>query len=171
MPAGLEKVAYLYQARRVATQANAAGGAIKIDITVAAGQVAKLIGVSMINSGTNGILVNALDEDGVTQIQRIASVGSGAGTYISLPTIGSVATATQNMATSEGLLIGPGSSLALDQTGAGAQNDTSTIGIMLLLSTNTEPTWSKARSTNQADVTLAASTISTANTLQAVVNL
>ena len=162
-----KNVWYLYQARRVATQANAAGGAIIVDISVAAGQIAKLVSLQILNSGTNSLYCYLYDED-VAESNRLGGVGSAAGNRLEFPSIGANANAAGNFASSEGLLLGPGQLLSVFQLGAGIQNDTLTVAVTLLLSTNTAPTWSKARSTNEADVTLAASTISTANTMQAV---
>lgn len=151
------RVWYLYQARRVGTNANAAGGAQRIDIVVPSGQVAVLLHGRAASSGAATNLVNILDEDNALH----AIVVTSAATIINFPLIGT--------ATGHKVMFGPGQKLAVEQQAAGAQNDTLTVSVTLLLSTSTMPTWDKSRSTNAADVTLAASTISTANTLQAVV--
>jgi len=171
MSVGMDKVKYLYQARRVATQANVAGGAVKVDITVASGQVAKIVWASALNSGNNSIAMAINDEDNARTVY-LGGTGAAATIDVHLPqTPASAATALVDgsAATSVGGLIGPGSSLSFEQGAAGAQNDTITVAVVLLLSTSTAPTWSVARSTNAGDVTLAASTISAANTTQAVV--
>jgi len=153
---------WIYQARRVATQANAAGGAIKIDISVASGQIARLICAYVANSGTNDMTILLLDEDAANACV-LGTVASGAARTANLPTIG-LSVTNANFATSEGFIIPSGAMLSFGQTGAGAQNDTMTVYICLeLFNNSTIPTWSKARSTNEANVTLAASTISTAN--------
>ena len=153
---------WLYQARRVATQANVAGGAVKVDITPAAGQTLKLIAADMINSGTNAAICSILDEDNAAATNILANVASGAATRYSLPSIGSAATATGNATNSTDVIIMAGQKLSFWQSGAGAQNDTLTVAVVLeLIGSGVEPTWSKARSTNEADVTLAANTIST----------
>ena len=163
-----KNVWWLYQARRVATQANVAGGAVTVDITVAAGQTAKLIAVYGANSGTNSLFIVGVDEDNNASFS-LAGVGSAAANILRAPNVGSVGSASNNLLYSDGFIIGPGQKLSIYQSGAGAQNDTLTVAVVLLLSTFTEPTWDKSRSTNAADVTLAASTISAANTKQPVV--
>ena len=151
----------LYQARRVATQANAAGGAVVIDITPAAGQTIRLISLVATNSGTNDMVVETVDEDNARS-GYFGAVASAAAVKINLPTIGAAGSSSSNLATSENLRIPVGEKLVVKQSGAGAQNDTLTVAVVLeLIGNGTEPTWSKARSTNEADVTLAANTIST----------
>lgn len=163
----LGEVSWIYQARRVATQANAAGGAMTIDITLAAGQLARLIACRVNNSGTNGLVINENDEDNATGFNMMV-VGSGAATAGYIPSIGTAANASGNVGNSSGFVLPSGAELTISQTVAGIQNDTLTIYIVLeLFNLPTIPTWSKARSVNQADVTLAASTISAANTLTA----
>ena len=160
-----ENISWIYQARRVATQANAAGGAIVIDISLASGQCGRLIAAYTNNSGNNSLYVEIQDEDNA-YTTSIGSVGAAAANTLRLPSIGSAASATGNVANSTGLIIPSGAKLTFRQAGAGVQNDTLTVGIVLeLFNLPTVPTWSKDRSTNAADVTLAASTISAANTL------
>ncbi len=159
---------WLWQARRIATQANVAGGKVLIDIAIPTGTVAKLVSLSVANSGTNSAYCYLLDEDN-GQCGQLAAVGSGAGTNYNLPSIGGTSATSGNIQHGLAQLIGPGMKLSIQQAGAGAQSDTMAVGIVLLLSTDDGiPTWSIARSTNPGDVTLAASTISTDNTLQAV---
>ena len=161
------RLAWFYQARRVATQTNIAGGAIKVDISLAVGQVAQVVSLEGINSGTNDVLLNVNDEDNAEQ-SRFNYQGSGAGVTLRAPTGGTTG-AANNSVSGIGFVLGPGQKLSSSQTAAGAQNDTHTVAVSLLLFNKpTEPTWSKARSTNQADVTLAESTISAANMLQQV---
>lgn len=158
-------VSWIYQARRVATQANAAGGAQKIDISIASGQLARVISAKCLNSGTNGISIFLADEDNANHC-GLSTIGSGAGTYISLPAAPGSNTSSTANADAKGMLLAAGQKLSFEQTGAGAQNDTFTIAITLELFNKMDaPTWDKSRSTNAADVTLAASTISAANTL------
>lgn len=158
----LFKAKWLYQARRVATQANAAGGAIKIDIAPVEGQVLILDLANFGNSGNNGINIKVLDEDDATT-GILASVGAAAGTYVSVPNhpaAAAASTATATMASSVELLVPYGSKFAFEQSAAGAQNDTATLGVMLvLIGKETEPTWSVSRSVNAGNVTLAASSI------------
>lgn len=162
------KMCMIYQARRVAQQTNAGGGAIVIDI--AAETPFEILGVRALNSGNNSIIVATYDEDNAFGVQW-ANVGAAAGTSAYLPSVGSTAGAAANIAQSTKCTVPPGSVLAAAQGGAGVQNDTLTLYVVLKFPITAQLgdiTWSVARSTNFTDVTLAASTISDANTWQAV---
>lgn len=158
---------WFYNVRRVATQANAGGGAIIIDITCPTGQLYKLVSCRGANSGTNTLIAVIADEDLATDM-TLAEIASAAGTKFSLPSIGSTSGTSANIANSTGLLFGQAHTLSIYQTGAGIANDTLTISMTLEVLNpkgTTTPIYSKDRSTNAADVTLAASTISATNTL------
>jgi len=160
---------YLVQFRRVATQGNGAGGAIILDIQVPTGCVMEILFAAMQNSGTNAAYINRTDEDNVIA-GYYAQVGSAASTICSIPR-GYASPTTSNLLTASDngrLIFGPGEKLTFMQTGAGAQSDTLTAHIVALLSQNVDLVWSVARSTNAANVTLAASTISAANSRQLV---
>jgi len=165
------RLAWLYQARRVTTNTNAAGGEINVDLACNTGQVIQVVSIAalQVTAGTRVLRVRILDEDNNIQMP-IGSTATGASTSIFMPSIGSAATASGNTANSLGLIIGPGQKLNIQAADAtGQANDTCTVGVTLLLfNVSTAPTWDKARSTNAADTTIAASTISAANTLQAV---
>lgn len=164
-----DDVTFIYQARRVATQANVGGGPVIIDVSLATGQIARIIGGRALNSGTNTALGYIIDEDNAVTT-TIGTTTSGAGSNSQYPSIGSGATATANIASSVDFILPAGAKLSFQQSGAGAQNDTFTVALILeLLNDPTIPTWDKSRSTNPADVTLAASTISAANTIQPIV--
>jgi len=141
---------YIYQARRVATQANAAGGAQKIDIIMGANQTGILLHGRAVSSGTATNLVNIYDED--TAYHAMLTVT--AATTLNFPIVG--------IATGQKVYLAPGQKLAIEQQSAGNQGDTLTISVTMLLSSSIEPTWDKSRSANAADVTLAPSTISAA---------
>lgn len=159
-----EALSWIYQARRIAQQTNAAGGAITIDIAANAGQIIRLLALKALNSGNNGLYVNVYDEDNALA-NKYAIIGAAAATTCHLPAIGTDASTSNNNASSIDLILAPGEKLSIVQSGAGVQNDTLTVAVkMELFNVRTSPTWDKSRSTNQADVTLAASTISTANT-------
>ena len=162
---------WLYQARRQATNTNAAGNPIIIDISLAAGQVAKLVKgfVQQSTTATHTLLAIHNDEDNVgPPIAYVAA--AAAASEVRLPSIGTAANASANIMSSQGLMLGPGEKLTCQTGGASAAaNDTLAVSVSLLLSTPTIPTWDTTRSTDTAQITLAASTISAANTLQAVV--
>lgn len=160
-----------YNARRVATQANAGGGAVIVDISPPTGQAYILQAVRGANSGTNGLVCVLADEDFAT-ILTLAEIGSAAGVKFNLPSPGASASSTGNIANSYGLIISKGQYLRIYQTGAGAQNDTLTVSLYLEPlnpGASTTPTYSVAASTNAGDVTLAASSITDGNTLTTTV--
>lgn len=160
---------WVWQSRIVFTQTNAAGGAIKADYSVATGQVARLVSAFTINSGTNGIVVYKRDEDNASN-SYLAVIASAAGTSTYLPSIGAAASTAQNIINSTGMMLFPGEKLSFEQTAAGAQNDNMTQCVTLeLFNLGTEPTISKARSVNAADVTQGTDSISDANDLQELV--
>lgn len=157
---------WLWQSRIVFTQTNAAAGAMKVDYSAASGQVIRLVSADAVNSGNNSLLITVRDEDNAAHINILANISAAAGTRACLPSIGSVATTTANSINSKGLLLLPGQKLCFEEGAAGAQNDTLTIALgFLLYHLATEPTISKARSTNAADVTQGTDSISDANDL------
>lgn len=167
MARDIKQIWYLYQARRVNTQTNGAGGALRTRISVPAGQVAKLVQVYAEGTASAGSSLSSdiLDEDGA-QAVRVAYVAAGATREFKLPSIGSAATAHGNIADTNGMIIGPGQFLIIDASAA-LQTETLKVGVTLLLSTSTEPTWDTTGSAGTPS--LAASTISAANTMVAVV--
>jgi hypothetical protein len=162
---------YVYQARRVATQANAGGGAMVIDISPTV--LARVLQMQIASAGANhSMAIRSYDEDNAVA-GYLASVGSVANPFMVIPSVGVAATASGNIRDTTNLHVAPGMKLTAMTLEAGAQNDTLTTAVTMLLpitaaSDGSDVTWSKARSTNEADVTLADSTISAANTMQAV---
>lgn len=160
---------WLWQSRIIFQQTNAAGGAIISDYSLANEQYARLVEARMTNSGNNGIVIAVYDEDNAYTLP-LASVGAAAGTVANLPSIGTAASASNNLASSVNLILLPGQKLGFVQSGAGVQNDTSTVALSLeLYNLGTEPTISTARSTNPSDVTTGTDSISDANDLLEVV--
>jgi len=161
-----KNVWWLYQGRRVNTQTAGAGGALRTNISFPAGQVARLLHMKICGPAQAGsaTTIGIYDED-VAECGLLGYVGATASVFVTLPSIGG-APAHSNYMNSMGLLLGPGESLGV--TASAADNtQTLTIGIVLLLSTPVEPTWGTTGSGGTPS--LAASTISAANTLQAVV--
>lgn len=141
-----------------------------IDITIAAPNTAVVERLYALNSGNNSLVFRLTDEDNNTGA-LLASVGAAASNSLQIPSIGSAASAAGNIMETLGFTVGPGEKLTSLQTGAGAQNDTMTVNVALLLpitASSTDITWSVARSTNPGSVTLADSTISDANAWVAV---
>ena len=136
------------------TQANAAGGAVKVDILPGAGSSYEIMLARITNSGTNGIIAAAKDTSAV-EIARFKNVSSGAATTANLPLTGTDVTSSAASATSEGRWIAGTDTLSIEQTAAGAQNDTLRITIRIRVK-GALPTVSKARSTNAADVSATA---------------
>jgi len=144
---------YLWKYRGVATQANAAGGAIVFDITPGDGNYLELIAARPVNSGTNTLLVQVLDSAN-NNLGLLGTLGSAAGLQMHLPSIGANANATANVMNSTGLRVLGTDKLVFLQGAAGLQNDTLTVSIRAYVRSSTAPTVSKARSTNAADVTI-----------------
>lgn len=142
--------AYVWQYRVVATQTNAAGGAIVLDITPGAGNYMLPINGYFNNSGNNGMYARILDSNN-NNMGNIARVAAAAGTNVSVPALGAAAATTNN--TSSGLQpIYTVDKLSIYQDGAGVQNDTLTVAIRCYC--RSKPTVSVARSTNPGDVTV-----------------
>lgn len=161
-----QPIGWLYQGRRVNTQDNAGGGALQIRIQIPSGVTARLISMSITGSASAGatLIAGVFDEDGNIQT-RAAGIAAGASLISYLPSFGAVAANTNNIADTRGLILGPGQYLYAVSSAA-LQTETLTVGVVLLMSAAVEPTWDTTGSAGTPN--LAASTISTANTLQAV---
>jgi len=158
---------YLYQATRVNTQDNVGGGALYTVISVATGVTAELVGMNALSNGNATFGINLLDEDGVT-VQKWSQIGAAAGNTCSLPSIGSTASTSANTSDTKKQLIGPGQIIQV-WTGALVQTNTLRVAVALLLpitATVNDITWATTGSGGTPN--LAASTISDANTMQAV---
>lgn len=148
----------LWVYRSVTTQANAGGGAILLDIEPAEGDQMVLAYLVATNSGTNGFLLRVYDEDNNTGGQ-FGTVASAATTIVRLPASGDPATTDDNVADSSFLLVRGDNLFTIQQTGAGAADDTLTLSMAWYLENNTIPTVDKSRSTNPNDVTIATPTV------------
>lgn len=150
--------------RAVLTQANAAGGAIKADFTPGQagtrGSMYRLLSLAGTNSGTNGLEIYHRDEDNNT-VRQLAGVASAAGVNVAIPQTTSLAQTSTLISDSSGqpILVSGNDYLSVEQTAAGAQNDTLTVMARFLLR-GRPPLVTKARSTNAANVTIATPTIS-----------
>ena len=169
-----KNVWWLYQSRHKFTNAAATGNPIIVDISMSAGVIAKLVSLfaATVSIGNHTISAQLLDEDRANDMQLSAGSASGTVEQFCLPSIGTTAigAATCQAGYSPGLLIGPGQILRAAMGGASANAaDTLEVGLVLLLSAPTVPTWSFALSTDAADITDGGDTISVANRLQAVV--
>ena len=162
-----KNVWWLYQARRINTQTNGAGGALVTRISFPAGQVGKILACTVTGTASAGSTLSAFrqDEDG-NNVAKLGAMAAGASRTLALPTVGAVATTNDNVVETNEMLFGPGEFLTFPTTAA-LLNETETVAIVLLLSTPTIPTWDTTGSAGTPS--LAASTISAANTLQAVV--
>ena len=161
----VKQTSWIYQARRVCTRATNDGLTI-VDISLATGRVARLISLKVTASGTNGINCLLRDEDNAIH-NWLCTIASAAGTKAQLPMNVTTVTGSDSNIASVGLIIPSGALLSCEFTGNGANGDTMTVAVVLeLFNSGAAPTWSVARSTGTAP-TLAASTISAANTLTA----
>lgn len=158
----------LYQARRVLTS-PVGGGVLAVRISVASGTAARINQFYARGPASAGATMNVLiqDEDSATA-GTIANCAAGANNTFSLPSIGSAASVTSNHANSVSMMIGPGQFITTTAS-ASLATETLTIGVSLLLpmgSTVDSVIWDTTGSV--AGGVLAASTISAANTMQAV---
>ena len=162
-------VTAIYQARRATQQENLAGGAIKVDVTLATGQMARLIAASGTNTGTNSAYIHLRDEDAALT-DTLCAVASAAGTMAAAPCAGQAGASSGGAIAAQGLILPAGAMLSFEQAGAGAQHDYLQVAVVLeLIGDFSIPTWAKSRSTNEADVTIGASSISATNTMQYMV--
>lgn len=155
-------LSWIYQARRVATDANAAGNPMIVDVSLASGQLARLISAQCVSVtvATHTLACYLLDEDNAIHAPLALRVTAATNSF-NLPSIGVVSSDTNNLINSVGLIIPSAAKLAF-QTGTASANagDTLTIGMVLeLFNVNTVPTWVHTRSTDTANITLAANTI------------
>ncbi len=141
--------------RSSTAQANAAGGAIVLTFKPADGDTMLLISAIGVNSGTNSLRMERLDEDDNRAFMYV-DVGSGAGSAATLPRAKIEATSSQigDSTPLETRLIRGDDYFSIRQLGAGAQNDTLIVAIRALLPDHVAPVISKAESTNQANVTI-----------------
>ena len=158
---------WLQQGRYVVTQDNVGGGALTIRISVSTGQVAKLTAMYVKGSASagSGLVVYTVDED-TASVLSLATVAAGANRSVSLPTSGTASSTTGNMATSEGLLLGPGQYL-VSNASAALQTEVLTVYFALLTSNSTAVVIDTTGSAGTPN--LGANSISAANALQAVV--
>lgn len=166
MTAPLDLLAWrVWAFRAVYTQANAAGGAIVVDFTAGEGNTMIIMHSIGINSGTNGIKISRIDEDN-TESALLNDIASAAATSGSVPR-GFESVAAQPISSTlidstdplTRTFSGVSDKFTVRQTVAGAANDTFTIDIRALVRHGVLPARTKARSTNQADVTETAPTI------------
>lgn len=147
--------------RASVAQANGAGGAIVIDFAPLQGMTMIVMHAMGSNSGTNSLRMARHDEDN-TLSAILLEVASAATTQGAIPQPGPGITNDGQVFDStpiETRLFRADDKFTISQTGAGAQNDTMVVDVRALLSSPTRPIVSKARSTNQGDVTIATPTI------------
>jgi len=136
-------------------------------VSVATGQIAELVSVRAIGSASGGatLIVDILDED-TNQSSVIANIAAGATRVCDLPSIGTAATASGNLPNTTGLIVAPGEYLRI-RSSVALQTETLTAAFKLILyNLATIPTVDSTGSAGTPN--LAASSISTANTLQRI---
>jgi len=158
---------YLYQARRVCT-AGVGGGAMRVRINVPANTVYRLGWVQTVGPASAGsnTQVSVYDENDAAT--TLGTSAAAANSNLFIPQNGATGTtsvASGSMGNTLGLLFGPGQKIVFSCS-TSLQNETLTVAVCLLSSTDTIPTWDTTGSV--APVVLAASTISAANTMQPV---
>lgn len=146
--------------RASVAQANGAGGAIVLDVSPSAGNAIIVMWARGVNSGTNTLQILRTDEDN-NQGPFLSSIGSGGATVGTIPRAFTSLT-TSDFIDSTDILARTfrgDDRLTIQQTGAGAQNDTLILDLRAFLSSSLLPSVAKGRSTNQGDVTIAAPTV------------
>ena len=163
-----DDVTWIYQAARINTLTPAGPVALVTRISMNTGQIGRLISSRIQGTASAGatLLVAVQDEDSVSSTQ-LASVAAGASRTVSLPSIGTAATATSNTANTTELILVPGSYLAVTSSVALATENQSIYVAIELLNDPTLPVWDNTGSGGAS--VIAASTISVANTLQPIV--
>ena len=139
-------------------QANAAGGAIVVDLPAGAANEYILIDLRAVNSGTNGLAFEH-QTTGAVVIGPLASIASGAGTDGRIPSIGSAASASGNLIDSRALLVSGTDRITARQTAAGAVNDTLQVIARFRVKNSTPPDADFSRSTNAVNVTATAGSV------------
>lgn len=138
-------------------QANAAGGAIVVDVNPASGNEISIEYGQAVNSGTNGIQ-GAVIDSGNADITILFAVASGVATLHRWGPgdVDTSVTGTGNAAgTGYPFTVRGTDSFTVRQTGAGALNDTMQI-VARFRTIGDLPVLSKARSTNAANVSVSA---------------
>ncbi len=150
----------LWQYRASIAQANAGGGAIVVDFFPLQGVTMIVLWARGTNSGTNSLQIVTTDEDNIVN-PFWSSIASAAGSVGTVPRTFNATTDSDFIDTTDMAvrMIRANDGLTIRQTGAGAQNDTLVVELRALLSSPERALVSKARSTNQADVTIAAPTV------------
>ena len=135
-------------------------------LSAPSGQVCRFVCAYVAGTASAGATLNCsiYDEDG-GQGPYIATVGAGATRELSLPTTGTAVPTSSGLINNTDLVIPPGAFLRFASSAA-LQNETQTVYVCFLMSGSTEPTWDTTGSAGTPS--LAASTISVANTLQLV---
>ncbi len=149
--------------RASVAQANAGGGAIILDFAPLQGTTMMVLEASGKNSGTNTLNMFRNDEDN-NSLGFYLSVASAAATEGAIPrNFNNLASDSSSLSSIPGifgnLTFRGGDQFTIEQTGAGAQNDTLVVQLRALLSSPVRPIVSKLRSTNQANVTIATPTV------------
>lgn len=138
-------------------QANAGGGAIVIDIRGTVGSEWRVTHGRVVNSGTNGLQVLAVDGTASPVVSgKFNDIASAAGTKANLPSVPGGSTTSDVPGDLESAIFCGIHGLRITQTAAGAQNDTMRILLYIRRTRGDLPTFSKAQSTNPADVSVTA---------------
>ncbi len=151
----------MWQYRAVVTQVNAAGGAIFVDFFPLQGTTMLIVLAKAANSGTNSLDMTRIDEDQaeVARYVDVASAGQTAGIMPQSQSSASASASLIDSTSTEVRMFRANDGFSIFQAGAGAQNDTLTVAVRAFLSSPERPLVSKARSTNQGDVTIATPTV------------
>jgi len=137
-------------------QGNAAGGAIKVEVSPGAGSSFTVLSAKALNSGTNTLELATETAAGGTLLATYVAIGSAAALVGSLPQSTTNSSSSSRLAASLTPPVVTGTqAFEIFQSAAGLQNDTLQV-LMMIRVKGALPSVSKANSTNQADVTVSA---------------
>ena len=130
--------------KQVCTQDGGAGGNLAVSITPAAGSAMRLVAVRMLASGTRAIS-SYMRDSAAGSIVLLGNITATAACAMNLPSIGALASASNNIIDSKDLII-PSACDFLAYVTSAAVTETATITFVALVSTSTKPTVSWAGS-------------------------
>jgi len=163
-----DDVTFIYQARRINTQTAAGPAALYTRVSMNPGQIGRFIASYVVGAASAGapLLQYMYDEDNAIAAQ-LTNIAAGASRSACLPSVGTVSTGNSNLTNSQGLILAPGQ-FFVTSTSVSLNTETLTVFFECeLLNDPTLPVWDTTGSGGTPS--LAASTISVANTLQPII--
>jgi hypothetical protein len=145
---------WIWAYKQVCTQDNVAGGTLRVDITIPAGQIMRVGHGNLAASGNRAVQVVVRDSAG-TAFGWVAVVAAAAGATACWPCLPTASTGSAAALNAQDLRMYPGEMFSGQVTSA-AQTETATLDCVFLLTTPTQPTVSWANSGGTPTATAAA---------------